>query len=72
MIRMPLSMAGTGEANIIKKVGGKEDTRRFLENLGFVAGSFVTVVSVIRGNMIVNVKESRIAIDKNMANHIII
>jgi len=69
---MPLSMAGTGEANIIKKIGGKEDTRRFLENLGFVAGGVVTVVSVIRGNMIVNVKESRIAIDKNMANHIII
>ncbi len=72
MIIMPLSMARTGEANIIKKIGGKEDTRRFLENLGFVAGSFVTVISVIRGNMIVNVKESRIAIDKNMANHIII
>ena len=72
MIIIPLSMARTGEANIIKKIGGKEDTRRFLENLGFVAGSFVTVISVIRGNMIVNVKESRIAIDKNMANHIII
>ncbi len=69
---MPLSMARTGEANVIKKVGGKEATRRFLENLGFVAGGFVTVISEISGNMIVNVKESRVAIDKNMADHIII
>lgn len=69
---MPLSMARAGEANEIKKVGGKEDTRRFLENLGFVAGGFVTIVSEIGGNMIVNVKESRVAIDKNMANHIMI
>ena len=56
---MPLSMAKTGEANMIKKVGGKEETRRFLENLGFVAGGLVTVISEISGNMIVNVKESR-------------
>ncbi|MCI9083865.1 MAG: ferrous iron transport protein A [Lachnospiraceae bacterium] len=69
---MPLSMAKTGEANMIKKVGGKEETRRFLENLGFVAGGLVTVISEISGNMIVNVKESRVAIDRNMANHIMI
>ncbi len=69
---MPLTMAKAGEMNTIKKVGGKEETRRFLENLGFVAGGAVTVVSEISGNMIVNVKESRVAINKEMANKIII
>lgn len=69
---MPLTMAKTGEANIIKKVGGKEETRRFLENLGFVAGGSVTVVSEMGGNMIVNVKDSRVAIGKDMANKIMI
>lgn len=72
MIMMPLTMAKTGEVNVIKKVGGKEDTRRFLENLGFVAGGNVTVVSAVGGNMIVNVKESRVAINKDMANKIMI
>lgn len=69
---MPLSMANTGEENIIKKVGGKEETRKFLANLGFISGSKVTVVSEIGGNMIVNVKESRVAIGKDMANKIML
>lgn len=69
---MPLTMARAGESNVIKKVGGKEETRRFLENLGFVTGGDVTVVSEIGGNMIVNVKESRVAINKDMANKILI
>lgn len=69
---MPLTMAQTGEPNVIRKVGGKEETRRFLENLGFVTGGSVTVVSEIGGNMIVNVKESRVAINKDMANKIMI
>lgn len=69
---MPLSMVRAGEQNVIKKVGGKEETRRFLENLGFVAGGTVTVVSKIDGNMIVNVKESRVAIGKDMANKILV
>lgn len=69
---MPLSMVREGEKNTIKKVGGKEETRRFLENLGFVTGGFVTVVSEIGGNMIVNVKDSRVAIGKDMANKIIV
>lgn len=69
---MPLSMVKAGEANTIKKVGGKEETRRFLENLGFVTGGVVTVVSEIDGNMIVNVKDSRVAIGKDMANRIIV
>lgn len=53
---MPLTMMSSGETNTIKKVGGKEETRRFLENLGFVVGGAVTVVSDIGGNLIVNVK----------------
>ena len=69
---MPLTMVKEGESNIIKKVGGKEETRKFLENLGFVAGGMVTVVSEIGGNMIVNVKDSRVAIGKDMANKIIV
>ena len=69
---MPLTMVKTGEPNIIKRVGGKEETRRFLENLGFVTGGMVTVISEIGGNMIVNVKESRVAINKEMANKILV
>lgn len=67
---MPLSMAREGESNVIKKVGGREETRRFLENLGFVVGSAVTVITEIGGNLIVNVKDSRVAIGKDMANKI--
>lgn len=70
--RMPLSMVKAGEPNVIKKVGGKEETRRFLENLGFVTGGTVTVISETGGNMIVNVKNSRVAIGKDMANRILV
>ena len=69
---MPLTMVNIGEENIIKKVGGKEETKRFLENLGFVTGSAVTVVSTIGGNVIVNVKDTRVAIGKDMANRIFV
>ena len=69
---MPLSMMSTGQETIIKKVGGKEETRRFLENLGFVVGGNVTVVSEIDGNLIVNVKDSRVAVGKDMAAKILI
>lgn len=69
---MPLSMVNAGEENVIKKVGGKEETRKFLEGLGFVTGSVVTVISQIGGNMIVNVKDSRVAIGKDMANKIMV
>ena len=65
-------MAASGEPLEIKKVGGKEETRKFLENLGFVTGGFVTIVSEIGGNMIVNVKDSRVAIGKDMANKIMV
>ena len=69
---MPLSMVKEGEPNIIKKVGGKEETRKFLENLGFVTGGTVTVISQTGGNMIVNVKDSRVSIGKDMANKIMV
>ena len=69
---MPLTMATMGEVNKIVKVGGNEETRRFLENLGFVAGTEITVVSSIGGNLIVNVKDSRVAIGKDMANKIMV
>lgn len=69
---MPLSMVKQGVSNRIHRIGGKEDTRRFIENLGFVAGAEVTVVSVTDGNMIVNVKDSRVAIGRDMANKIMV
>ncbi len=69
---MPLTMASVGEANTIRKVGGNEETKRFLENLGFVAGAEITVVSAIGGNVIVNIKDSRVAINQDMARHIMV
>lgn len=69
---MPLSMAHAGETNVIKKVGGREETRKFLENLGFVVGGDVTIISEAGGNIIVNIKESRVAIGKDMANRIMV
>jgi len=68
----PLTMAKVGEENSIKKVGGKEETRLFLAKLGFVSGTHVTIVNEINGNVIVNVKESRIAISREMAAKIMI
>ena len=69
---MPLSLAPVGEENIIKKVSGRPDVKKHLENLGFVAGGSVTVISEIGGNVIVNVKESRVAISREMAGKIMI
>ncbi len=69
---MPLSMKNAGEPGIVKKVGGKEETRRFLENLGFVNGARVPVVSCANGNMIINVKDSRVAIGREMATRIMV
>ena len=65
-------MVKNGEPYIIGRVGGKEDTRRFLESLGFVAGTEVTVVSAAGGNLIVNVKDSRVAIGRDMANKVMV
>lgn len=61
---MPITLANAGEELMIRRVGGNDETRRFLENLGFVVGSNVTVVSEINGNVIVKVKESRVAVSK--------
>lgn len=69
---MPLTMANIGETNTIKRVGGNEETRRFLANLGFVVDAEVTVLSAIGGNEIVNIKDSRVAVNADMARHIMI
>ena len=69
---MPLILAPVGEENIIKKVGGKPEVRMHLENLGFVVGSTITIVSEIGGNLIVNVKDSRIAVSREMAGNIMV
>ncbi len=69
---MPLSMMETGGSGVIKRIGGKEETRRFLEKLGFVTGGRVTVVSETGGNIIVNVKDARIAIGRDMAGRIMV
>lgn len=67
---MPLSMVNEGEPNVIVRVGGREETRRFLGNIGFVTGASVTVISQTNSNLIVSVKDSRVAIGKDMANKI--
>jgi ferrous iron transport protein A len=69
---MPLSMVSDGEEFLIKKINGKEEVRRFLENLGFVAGAQVSLVSKISGNLIVQIKDSRVAISREMAQKIIV
>ena len=69
---MPLTMAGIGELNTIQKIGGNEETRRSLANLGFVTGAEISVVSAISGNVIVNVKDARVAVNSDMARHIMI
>ncbi len=69
---MPLTFANVGEENMIKKIGGSPETRKHLENLGFVVGGSVTVINEIGGNVIVNVKEARVAVSKEMANKIMI
>ena len=69
---MPLTMVRAGDESIIQRITGKEEIRRFLESLGFVAGGTVTVISENGGNVIVNIKDSRVAINKDMANKIIV
>ena len=69
---MPLSFATAGEENIIKKIGGKPEVKKHLANLGFVVGGAVTVITTLGGNVIVNVKEARVAISEEMAQKIMI
>lgn len=69
---MPLLLATPGQEVIVNKVGGKQDVRQHLNELGFTVGSPVTVVSSVNGNLIVKVKESRVALDKSLANKIMV
>ncbi len=69
---MPLNLADPGREEIIKRIGGTPEVKQHLENLGFVVGGSATVVSSINGNIIVNVKESRVAISKEMAAKIMV
>lgn len=69
---MPLALANVGETNIIRKIGGSPEIKKHLENLGFVVGGDVTVINTLCGNVIVNVKEARIAISEEMARKIMI
>lgn len=69
---MPLTLADTGVATTIKAIRGKDQTRRFLQNLGFVEGASVSVVSSLAGNLIVLVKDTRVAISQQMASRIMV
>ena len=69
---MPLSLAQIGEENVVKRIGGNPEIKKRLEDLGFVIGGRVTVVSSLNGNLIVNVKETRIAVDEAMAMKIMV
>lgn len=69
---MPLALADVGEENIIKRIGGSPEIRQHLENLGFVVGGCVTVITSLGGNVIVNVKETRVAISEEMARKIMV
>ena len=69
---MPLTMARTGETVTIRKITGRDEVRQHLAELGFVVDSDVTVISEVAGNLILQVKDSRIALDKSMANRIMI
>ena len=69
---MPLVMADAGEENIIKRVGGSPEMKKHLEDMGFTVGGAVTVMNTIGGNLIVKIKESRVAISKEMAQKIMI
>ena len=71
-MNMPLTMAQSGTVNTVKKITGKDEVRRFLASLGFVEGGSVTVVSELGGNLIVNVKDARVALSKSMASRIMI
>ena len=69
---MPLALADPGKENTIKKIGGSAEVKKHLENLGFVVGGSVTVITSLNGNVIVNVKEARVAISEEMARRIMV
>lgn len=69
---IPITFAAIGEENIIRKVGGNPETKRHLENLGFVPGGSATVVNTVGGNLIIKVKEARVAVSREMAQKIMV
>ena len=69
---MPLTMMSAGDEGTVQRITGNDETRQFLENLGFVEGTPVSVISKISGNLIVNIRDSRIALDQSMANRIMV
>ena len=69
---MPLALASVGEENTIKKIGGSPQVKKHLENLGFVVGGRVTIIATLGGNVIVHVKETRVAISAEMARKILV
>lgn len=69
---MPLTLTDVGEANTIKKIGGSPEVKKHLENLGFVVGGEVTIINKLGGNVIVNVKEARVAVSEEMARKIMV
>ena len=69
---MPLTLADIGEKNIIKHIGGSKKKKKHLENLGFVVGGEATLITSMAGNVIVNVKETRVAVSREMAQKIMV
>lgn len=69
---MPLAMAGVGEAVCIKQINGRDEVRQHLKNLGFVTGEEVTVISKLNGNMVLSVKDSRLALDRSITTKIMV
>lgn len=69
---MPITMTNVGEQNYIRKITGKDEVRQHLANLGFVIGEQVTIIAENGGNLIINIKDSRVALDKSMANRIMV
>ena len=69
---MPLTLTDAGEENMIRKVGGSPEVKKHLEDLGFVAGGTATLITVLNGNVIVKVKEARVAISEEMARKIMV
>lgn len=69
---IPLTLADIGESYLVRRIGGKPEVKKHLENLGFVVGTDVSVISTIGGNVIVKVKEARVAISREMAQKIMV
>ena len=69
---MPLTMAQSGTENVVRRITGRDETRRFLESMGFVEGGTVTVISQLAGSLIVNVKDARVALSESMAKRIMV